>query len=67
MSEPVPGTGRKSPAALRTKAKSKNGDSVSAGSRVVEGRYADEGDKGHWIRRLVRRRERRLWKKEAGE
>ncbi|WP_432006337.1 hypothetical protein [Streptomyces parvus] len=40
---------------------------MSAGSRVLEHRYADEGDKGGWIRRLVRRRETRLWKKEAGE
>ncbi|UFD98000.1 hypothetical protein PQC18_gp62 [Streptomyces phage Pablito] len=67
MSEPVPGTGRKSPAARRTKAKSKNGAGVSAGSRVLPHRYADEGEKGGWIRRLIRRREARLWKKEAGE
>ncbi|MFE4451458.1 hypothetical protein [Streptomyces sp. NPDC056796] len=40
---------------------------MSAGSHVVESRFADEGDKGGWIRRLVRRREARLWKKEAGE
>ncbi|MER6231773.1 hypothetical protein ABT169_21915 [Streptomyces sp. NPDC001616] len=67
MSKPVPGTGRKSPAALRSKTGGKSGGGVSAGSHVVEGRFADEGDKGGLIRRLVRRREARLWKKEAGE
>ncbi|MEU5403751.1 hypothetical protein ABZ348_31215 [Streptomyces sp. NPDC005963] len=40
---------------------------MSAGSRILEHRYPDEGDRGPWIRRLVRRREERLWKKEAGE
>ncbi|WP_406192456.1 hypothetical protein OH733_05215 [Streptomyces griseus] len=40
---------------------------MSAGSHALENRYADEGEKGGWIRRLVRRREARLWKKEAGE
>ncbi|MFF7800214.1 hypothetical protein [Streptomyces olivaceus] len=40
---------------------------MSAGSRALGHRYADEGDKGGWMRRLVRRREARLWKKEAGE
>lgn len=67
MSTPVPGTGRKSPAALRSKTGGGSGGSVSAGSHTVENRYADEGDKGGWIRRLVRRREERLWKKEAGK
>ncbi len=68
MGDPIPGTGRKSPASLRSKKlPGKRGGSVSAGSRVLEHRYADEGDKGGWIRRLVRRRETRLWKKEAGE
>ncbi len=65
MSDPIPGTGRKSPAARRTKAKSKNGSGVSASSRVLYHHYADEGEKGGWIRRLVRRREARIWKKEA--
>lgn len=68
MSEPVPGTGRKSPGSRRSKRlPGKRGGSVSAGSRALGHRYADEGDKGGWIRRLVRRREARLWKKEAGE
>lgn len=61
---PVPGTGRKSPAALRARAHSKTGGGVSAGSRVLRHLYADEGEKGRWVRRLVRARERALWKKE---
>ncbi|MEU9605424.1 hypothetical protein [Streptomyces sp. NPDC048057] len=67
MSKPVPGTGRKSPAALRSKTGGGLRGSVSAGSRILEHWYANEGDKGQWIRRLVRRREERLWKKEARE
>ncbi|QDP44265.1 hypothetical protein KGG70_gp19 [Streptomyces phage Celia] len=60
MSVPVPGTGRKR--YHRTKQ-----GGVSASSRVIEHRYADEGEKGRWIRRLVRRRETRLWKRESRE
>lgn len=67
MGSPVPGTGRKSPASLRSKTGGGSRGSVSAGSHALENRYADEGEKGGWIRRLVRRREARLWKKEAGE
>ncbi|MGW8630573.1 hypothetical protein [Streptomyces sp. NPDC055793] len=67
MSDPVPGTGRKSPAALRSKTGGTPQPGVSAGSRTVYHHYADEGEKGGWIRRLVRRREARLWKREAGE
>lgn len=37
---------------------------VSANSHIIDHRYPDEGEKGRLIRRLVRRRETRLWKKE---
>ncbi|BDM70587.1 hypothetical protein HEK616_40740 [Streptomyces nigrescens] len=40
---------------------------VSANSHIIEHRYADEGEKGRLIRRLVRRREARLWKREWAE
>jgi hypothetical protein len=57
MGIPVKGTGRK-----RYHRPSQGG--VSASSRIVEGRWADEGEKGQSIRRLVRRRETRMWKRE---
>lgn len=38
-----------------------NGTSVSSGSHVLSHYYADEGDKGRWVRKLVRRRERAMW------
>lgn len=64
---PVSGTGRKSPAALRSKSGGSGGPggSVSAGSHTVEHRYPGEGEKGRLIRRLVRRREARLWRSEV--
>jgi hypothetical protein len=37
---------------------------VSGSSRIVPHRYADEGDKGPWFRRLIRRREAKLWRGE---
>lgn len=65
MGAPVPGTGRKSPAALRgKKLPGSRGGCVSAGSHVVSHRYADEGETGGPMRRLVRRREERIWKRE---
>lgn len=60
MSDPIPGTGR------RTWHRPSS-PGVSASSRVVQHHYADEGDKGRWIRRLVRRREAKLWNKEYRE
>lgn len=56
-SRTVPGTGRK-----RYHRTTQGG--VSASSKVVSHRYADEGEKGRSMRRLVRRREERLWKRE---
>jgi|SRR5882757_9134377 len=38
-----------------------NGSGVSANSRVLSHMYADEGEKGRYIRKLVRTRERALW------
>lgn len=64
MGQPVPGTGRKSPAALRSKTGGFRQAGVSASSRVMRHFYADEGEKGRYIRRLVRRREERIWKRE---
>lgn len=57
MGIPVPHTGRK-----RYHRTTQAG--VSASSHVVSHRYADEGEKGRLMRRLVRRRETRLWKRE---
>lgn len=57
MGSPVPHTGRQRWHQRRSRG-------VSANSRIVSHRYADEGDKGKWFRRLVRRREERLWIKE---
>lgn len=37
---------------------------VIANSRIIPHRYADEGDKGRLFRRMIRRREERLWLKE---
>lgn len=52
---PVPGTGKIS------YRKHRNGSGVSASSRVLSHYYADEGEKGRGIRKLVRNRERALW------
>lgn len=61
MSDPIPGTGRR-----RFKWCSRS-TGVSANSRIMPHRYADEGDKGRTFRRLIRRRETRLWRRELGE
>lgn len=52
---PVPDTGK------RNRRKHKNGPGVSAHSRVLSRRFADEGKKGKHVRRSVRQRERELW------
>ncbi|WNI28636.1 hypothetical protein [Streptomyces sp. ITFR-6] len=62
MSAPVPGTGRSRWHSRKNRAGRPNG--LLAASRIIPHRYADEGDKGAWFRRIVRRREARLWKKE---
>ncbi|WPH58154.1 hypothetical protein SEA_LUCKYSOCKE_203 [Streptomyces phage LuckySocke] len=58
---PVPGTG------TRRYRKSRNGSGVSASSRVLSHYYADEGEKGRTVRKLVRNRERALWLSEWQE
>lgn len=55
---PVPCTGK------RKRRKWENGSGVSASSRVLSHYYADEGDKGRWVRKVVRNRERRMWRDE---
>lgn len=45
--------------------KYKNGAGVSANSRILPHRYADEGDKGQGHRREIRRKERAQWQREA--
>lgn len=52
---PVPHTG------YQRKFKYANGSGVSANSRILSHRYADEGEKGRNIRREVRRKERAQW------
>lgn len=37
---------------------------VSGSSRIIPHRYADEGDKGPWFRRLIRKREDAFWRRE---
>ncbi|MFI0742810.1 hypothetical protein ACH4PU_32715 [Streptomyces sp. NPDC021100] len=59
MSIPVPRTGKKK------RRKSKNARTGTVGSKILPGRYSDEGDKGAWFRRLVRRCETRQWRSEA--
>ncbi len=63
MSTPVPGTGAKKRRPLRRKVK--NARTGSVGSKILPGRYSDEGEKGPWFRRLVRRAETRSWWREA--
>ncbi|GGY88777.1 hypothetical protein CP967_31255 [Streptomyces nitrosporeus] len=65
MSTPVPGTGRPRWHSRKNRAGRPNG--LLSASRIIPHRYADEGDKGPWFRRIVRRREARLWKKEADQ
>lgn len=40
---------------------------VIGNSKIVPHRYLDEGDNGHAHRREIRRREERLWRREADE
>lgn len=40
---------------------------VIGNSRIIPHRYLDEGDKGKQHRREIKRREERLWRKEARE
>lgn len=60
MSTPVPRTGAK-----KKRRKVKNARTGSVGSKILPGRYSDEGEKGQWFRRLVRRAEARAWQREA--
>lgn len=55
---PVPHTG------VRRYRKSVNGSGVSASSRVLSHYYANEGEKGSYVRKLVRSRERQMWRDE---
>lgn len=55
---PVPHTGK------RKRRKWENGSGVSASSHVLSHYYADEGDKGRWVRKVVRNRERQMWRDE---
>lgn len=55
---PVPGTGSKK----RRKVKNAR---TGAGSKVLTHRFGDEGDKGPWFRRLVRRSGERAWRRES--
>lgn len=55
---PVPHTG------YQRRYKHTNGSGVSASSRVLSHYYADEGEKGRMIRKLVRGRERQMWRNE---
>lgn len=54
-------------AGLRDGARRKyvNGSGVSANSRILPHRYADEGEKGKGHRREIRRKEETLWRAEA--
>ncbi|MEU5900436.1 hypothetical protein [Streptomyces venezuelae] len=58
MSNPVPGTGR------RKRRKYKNARTGTVGSKALPHRFGDEGEKGPIQRRLVRRAETRLWRRE---
>jgi hypothetical protein len=60
VSEPVPHTGR----SKQRKYKSARTGSVL--SKALPHRYADEGDKGPWLRRVIRRREERFWRRGIG-
>ncbi|MFE6493395.1 hypothetical protein [Streptomyces sp. NPDC057748] len=60
MTLPIPHTGRRRWHRRRSRG-------VSASSRIIPHRYADEGDRGRWFRRLVRRREEKQWVREARE
>lgn len=62
MSEPVPGSGKRT-RGLRGAFRGGRGG-VSVNSKVLPHRYAAEGDRGQWFRRQIRRAEKRIWKKE---
>jgi hypothetical protein len=58
VNAPVPGTGR------TKRRKVKNARTGAMGSKVLAHRYGDQGEKGPWFRRLVRRSEARAWRRE---
>lgn len=58
---PVPGTGVK-----RYRDTSRQ-PGVMANSRIVSGRWADEGEKGPRLRREIRRKEKALFKRELSD
>lgn len=60
--EPVAGSGRSRWHSRKNRPGKANG--VSASSRIVSHRYADEGEKGPSLRREIRRKERRFWTRE---
>lgn len=62
MSDPIPRTGRRRWHSRSNRAGRPNG--LLGSSRILPHRYRDEGDKGQWFRRLVRRREERMWRRE---
>lgn len=55
---PIPGV------SFQRRYKHTNGSGVSASSRVLSHYYVDEGDKGRWVRKVVRTRERQMWRDE---
>lgn len=66
--QPIPNTGRRSPAALRSKSGRERPGTPSGllgASRIIPNRYKDEGDIGKWFRHLVRRRENTFWRSET--
>lgn len=65
MSLPVPRTGRHRWHSRKSRAGRPNG--VLSASRILPHRYADEGDKGRWFRRILRRCEERAWVREFKE
>jgi hypothetical protein len=56
---PVPNTAR-----CRWPSRRSRSGGVSGGSRIVPHRYLDEGDNGPAHRRLIRRLEGRMWRRE---
>lgn len=64
MSTPVAGTGRRRWHRKANRAGRPNG--LLGASRILPHRYRDEGDKGQWFRRVIRRREERFWRREEG-
>jgi hypothetical protein len=56
VSSPVPNTGRR-----RTHRRYPKNGGLSG---RLPGRYPDEGEKGAWFRRIIRKRERDLWRRE---